>query len=443
MSHPEDQSMALRRTGASDEMDLDLVVAGNNQVVSRPASGASNRPASSASNKGPSPNTEKIRVLTANLNAFGERMDQLQGALNEGLHANQNQFDRIMRALSQQQAQPQPPLQLTSNYTPPQVSTEEDEEMREAPVPPASTDPSDQTPSQSDQSHDPNQLVPPNAPVNQTFINNHINPDLIAPRPLMPPTSLLTNKAFSLYSGERKDAACERWCIEARQYMARVKLFTTAELSDEQQVAIATQYLRGAASKWFAHRWQNGYGCPNLDTFLNDLCARFSDLNTAERRRAKYESNVQGNRTFNEYWIEFDSNLTFLDPRPTEYEMLRQLKKGTKTSLRQEMDLRHSDILSYMGYASQADKIDVAWALRRDERNKEKDKDTADGSGRGGNKKTKKSNLTAMGASNEAPTPETRTCYNCKAVSHIGKDCSEPDKRKSKKDNKGKGQGSK
>lgn len=436
MSNPEDQSMALRRTGDTDDMDLDLVVAGNSQVISRPASGASNRPASSASNKAPSGTSEKIRALTANMSAFGERMEQLQEALNDGLGSNQVRFDQILQALSlqQQRPQPQPQLQLPSNYTSPQVSTEEDEEMREAP--PRPSNPIDRTPSQSDSSQDPS--VPSNQPTGNTIINNHIAPELIAPRPLMPPTSLLTNKAFSLYSGERKDAACERWCIEARQYMARVKLFTNADLTDAQQVAIATQYLRGAAAKWFAHHWQNGYGCPSLETFLNDLCTRFSDLNTVERRRSKYESNVQGSRTFNEYWIEFDSNLTFLDPRPTEYEMLRQLKKGMKPSLRQEMELRHSNILSYMGYASQADKIDVAWALRREEKNK--DKDTAE---RGG-PKPKKSHLNAMGASNEAP--ETRTCYNCKTVGHIGKDCPEPDKRKTgaKKDNKkGKGQGSK
>lgn len=237
------------------------------------------------------------------------------------------------------------------------------------------------------------------------------NPTLLAPTPHVVvqttkiPGSLFSDKAVQTYSGDRKDGACERWCIEMRQYIDRAKLFQ-ADLSDTLAISIVAQYQRGSVSKWYSHLWQNGEIPATLDGYLSLLLNRFSDLNTMEKRREAYEDLKQGNRSFNDYWIDFDQSLTFLSPQPDAYERLRQMKKGMKPSLKDEMELRHADITDYRAYATQADKIDTAWS-RKKERKDQRDKDKAQ----------------ARSTTSSKPTTDDRKCYNCNEVGHLSRNC--------------------
>lgn len=248
-----------------------------------------------------------------------------------------------------------------------------------------------------------------------------IPPPNHAPAPIPPPVvisapkipgSLFSDKAIQTYSGDRKDGACERWCIEMRQYIDRARMFQ-ADLSESLAISIVAQYQRGSVSKWYSHLWQNNEIPSTLDGYLVLLLTRFSDLNTMEKRREAYEELKQGNRSFNDYWIDFDQSLTFLSPQPDAYERLRQMKKGMKPSLKDEMELRHADITDYRAYATQADKIDTAWSRKKE-------------------RKELREKAQSRSTTSSTHTTDDRKCYNCNQVGHLSRNC--PLKRTSEKE---------
>jgi Retrotransposon gag protein len=163
--------------------------------------------------------------------------------------------------------------------------------------------------------------------------------------------------------------------------VTRYESVTKSKLSDEQAVDLVADSLTDKARAW----WNNivdsnelqaddfpGYAVQkkpaDLNEMLNAVLKEFSELNSNENRRDRYEALVQGSGSIQDYQAAVRDALMFLFPKPSEYEILRKFKAGLNIDVLCEMDKHYSNITSFLDYVKKADDIDRGLQLEKETR---------------------------------------------------------------------------
>ncbi|OBT60100.1 hypothetical protein VE03_10910 [Pseudogymnoascus sp. 23342-1-I1] len=156
----------------------------------------------------------------------------------------------------------------------------------------------------------------------------------------IPPSQQLVKAQLPLkeprkYSGERKNGACEQWCMDMYSFLQRFE---------------NTQYFEGAALTWWTNlQFQVDQGLTsqkaptNVDELFHELQQAFGDIHSIERRREKYEAMKQ-TKSVRDFANSLKHQVLFLNPTPTEYEILRRFQTGLRTDIRAKMEENHGDI---------------------------------------------------------------------------------------------------
>jgi Retrotransposon gag protein len=259
-----------------------------------------------------------------------------------------------------------------------------------------------------------------------------IDPSIIKPQlPLIQPRQ---------YKGERKDNACEQWCMDMHSFLRRFEILTGKFLVDEQAVEYISQYFADAALTWwtnFLFNIQQGIveakKPANEAELYDQLRKSFGDIHSVERRREKYES-LKQTGSVQEFANKLKHHVLFLDPVPPAYEILRRFQSGLKPEIRAKMDEFHSDIKTLDAYINKADDIDrtqykLKQAERKDER-KDKEKESSKDKGRN----------YALGSSIPSPKNDpdgykqwcrnNKACFNCASKKHLSRNCLRKDSNK-------------
>jgi Retrotransposon gag protein len=251
--------------------------------------------------------------------------------------------------------------------------------------------------------------------------------------PLIPPP---------IYKGERKDNACEQWCMEMHSFMRRYETLTGKFLTNGQAVEYISQYFADAARTWWTtliFNVKQGILNAKKPATENELYSKlqenFGDIHSAERRREKYES-LKQTGSVQDFANKLKHTVLFLDPIPPAYEILRRFQNGLRSDIRAKMDEFHGDIKTLDEYIHKADDIDrTMYRLKQSERRKD------------ANQSPERGRSYAMGS--QVPSPKTdpegyktwcknnKACFNCGSKKHRVKDCPKKDSnRKSEKADK-------
>lgn len=201
-------------------------------------------------------------------------------------------------------------------------------------------------------------------------------PPVAIPLPTTPtfevlPSSQLVKAQLPLkeprkYGGERKNGACELWCMDMYSFLKRFEKLTRTNLNPAQSVEYITQYLEGSALTWwtnFQFQVENGLTAQKTpakpEEFFRELQQAFGDIHSIERRREKYES-MRQTGSVRDFANALKHQILFLEPVPPEYEVLRRFQNGLRTKIRVKMEENYGDIRSLDDYIKKADDIDRA-----------------------------------------------------------------------------------
>jgi len=131
-------------------------------------------------------------------------------------------------------------------------------------------------------------------------------------------------------------------------------------------VALLSDALEDKASKWWIQLQKtalmiNGQKVPGkVNEFFEAVRTEFQELNAEDKRRQRYEK-VHQTGAVQGYISAFKDRLIYLNPRPSEYEILRQFKKGLDENIKFEMATRHANVTDLEEYWTLADSIDRAF----------------------------------------------------------------------------------
>jgi hypothetical protein len=167
------------------------------------------------------------------------------------------------------------------------------------------------------------------------------------------------------YNGDRTNDAAFFWTTEAYLWLEKYKTLTRATISEEQALALLSDALEEKASKWWMQKKKSaillGDSAPDtMDSFFTAIRTEFQELNAEDKRRQRYEK-VQQSGSVQGYITAFKDRLMYLDPRPSDYEILRQFKKGLNEKIKFEMSTRHPSVTGLVEYWTLADYIDRAF----------------------------------------------------------------------------------
>jgi hypothetical protein len=167
------------------------------------------------------------------------------------------------------------------------------------------------------------------------------------------------------YNGDRTNDAAYFWTTEAYLWLDKYQTLTRAKISEEQALALFSDALEEKASKWWMQLKKGAIllGDPTpstIDSFFTAIRTEFQELNAEDKRRQRYEK-VQQTGSVQGYITAFKDRLMYLDPRPSDYEILRQFKKGLNEKIKFEMSTRHPNINGLVEYWTLADFIDRAF----------------------------------------------------------------------------------
>lgn len=262
--------------------------------------------------------------------------------------------------------------------------------------------------------------VPPEAPVS-TFDNSIVKTQL----PLIPPR---------VYKGERKDNACEQWCMDMHSFMRRYETLTGKSLSDEQAVEYIAQYFSDAALNWWTtlvfNAQQNIPGLnmqkPTSESELySKLRSNFGDIHSVERRREKYES-LKQTGSVQDFANKLKHTVLFLDPIPPAYEILRRFQNGLRPDIRAKMDEFHGDVKTLDEYIHKADDIDrTQHRIKQTERRKEADQAPEQGRSYAIGSQIPSQKTDSVGY--KTWCKNNRACFLCASKKHQAKKCPKKD----------------
>jgi hypothetical protein len=239
------------------------------------------------------------------------------------------------------------------------------------------------------------------------------------------------------YKGERKNGACEEWCMEAELHVQNmVDLAGKTPPAPGQVVAYLAMHLSGPAAKWWSNVSRaepSGLGTrPRPRTMLEFFAALqhdFLDLNADERRRDRWER-IRQTTSVQNFYQELMHEYLSLVPRPSEYELLRRMKDGLKKEIWSKMRQDHNDIKDPHLYIHKADDIDQAlFDIRRGERSTHHK--SLNQSSRNGKKETGRMYALDSSTPSKAENPQlykqwcvdNKRCFHCGSSEHFASKC--------------------
>jgi len=270
--------------------------------------------------------------------------------------------------------------------------------------------------------------------------------------PLAPVKPQLKLKELRIYKGERKDGACEQWCLDALTYLQGFEVMTGTAMTEAQKIEYLAQHFEDAALKWWtnllllAREGLSEHSKPSTVAQLFDLLQEaFGDIHSDERRRDRWERLTQTS-SVREFANALLHHWIFLRPQPPEYEVLRRFQNGLRWEIRAKMEENHGDIKTLQAYINKADDIDRS--LFRVKQLK-KSLTSLD---RTTNEKSlaKKPKGQNYGMSSPIPNPKTdpdghrqwciinKRCFTCSSKEHVASACPlrKPDKKPTQKPNR-------
>ncbi|OAF58305.1 hypothetical protein VC83_06611 [Pseudogymnoascus destructans] len=222
------------------------------------------------------------------------------------------------------------------------------------------------------------------------------------------------------YSGERKNGACEQWCMDMLSFLTRFEKLTRTNVEPLQAVEYITQYFEGAALTWWTNfqfqierRLTSRQAPINAQQLCNELQQAFGDIHSIERRREKYEAMKQ-TKSANS----LKHQVLFLDLTPTEYEILRRFQTGLRTDIRAKMEENHGDIRDLDSYINKADDVDRA-LFRVKQLQKSSNESQGQNYGMGSNMPSAKNDPAGF----KTWCRENKACFNCSNKEHISRNC--------------------
>ncbi|KFY70635.1 hypothetical protein V498_10290, partial [Pseudogymnoascus sp. VKM F-4517 (FW-2822)] len=245
----------------------------------------------------------------------------------------------------------------------------------------------------------------------------------------IPPSQQLVKAQLPLkeprkYSGERKNGACEQWCMDMLSFLTRFEKLTRSNVDPLQAVEYITQYFEGAALTWWTNfefqierRLTTRQAPTNARQLCNELQQAFGDIHSIERRREKYEAMKQ-TKSVRDFANSLKHQVLFLDPTPTEYEILRRFQTGLRTDIRAKMEENHGDIRDLDSYINKADDVDRA-LFRVKQLQKSSNESTGQSYGMGSNMPSAKNDPEGF----KTWCRENKACFKCGNKEHISRNC--------------------
>jgi hypothetical protein len=172
------------------------------------------------------------------------------------------------------------------------------------------------------------------------------------------------------YNGDRPNDAALFWTKEAALWLRRYKELTRANISETQGIHLLADGLEGKAKNWWLQRQaaaDEGFEILpiSVEGFLADVRQEYQELQAEESRRDRYEKLTQTG-TVQAFVSKIRDVVIHLNPRPSEYEMLRHFRKGLREDILFEMETHYSHITEYNAYIRQANSIDLAFQRIKD-----------------------------------------------------------------------------
>jgi Retrotransposon gag protein len=165
-----------------------------------------------------------------------------------------------------------------------------------------------------------------------------------------------------------------------RLFKQQVRLFLAVHpdrfSTDISKILFTLSYIRGgAAEEWagsLAEDYIDGRATTTWAAFWTTLENRFIDKNAEERARAKLEQFTQGNRTANEYFLEFSLLTTNagIDMKKTDqFPYLRSIiNRNMNSTLIDKLYMSDSLPINMEGYVKKIESLDAIWRMREEDR---------------------------------------------------------------------------
>jgi uncharacterized coiled-coil protein SlyX len=227
------------------------------------------------------------------------------------------------------------------------------------------------------------------------------------------------------YGGERKNGACEQWCMDMYSFLQRFEKLTRTNIEATQAVEYVTQYFEGAALTWWTNlQFQVNKGLTTRMTpttiaeLFEELQQAFGDIHSIERRREKYEA-LRQTSSVRDFANSLKHQVLFLDPIPSEYEILRRFQTGLRTDIRAKMEENHGHIRDLDTYIKKADDVDRALYRVRQLQKSASNETQGQNYGMG----SEIPNAKADPKGHKRWCIENKACFKCNSKEHISRDC--------------------
>ena len=165
-----------------------------------------------------------------------------------------------------------------------------------------------------------------------------------------------------------------------RLFKQQVRLYLAVHAdrfsTDISKILFTLSYIRGStAEEWagsLAEDYIDGRATTTWAAFWTTLEGRFIDKNAEERARAKLEQFTQGNRTANEYFLEFSLMTTNagIDMKKTDqFSYLRSIiNRNMNSALIDKLYMSDALPTDMEGYVKKLEALDAIWRMREEDR---------------------------------------------------------------------------
>lgn len=228
------------------------------------------------------------------------------------------------------------------------------------------------------------------------------------------------------YGGERKNGACEQWCMDMYSFLQRFERLTRTKIEATQAVEYISQYFEGAALTWWTNlqfqvdRRLTSQKAPiNAEELFEQLRQAFGDIHSIERRRERYEA-LKQTHSVRDFANSLKHQVLFLNPTPTEYEILRRFQTGLRIDIRAKMEENHGDIQDLDSYINKADDVDRAITrVKQLQKGSTPNESTGQNYGIGSNMPSAKNDPEGF----KTWCRENKACFKCGNKEHISRNC--------------------
>jgi hypothetical protein len=221
------------------------------------------------------------------------------------------------------------------------------------------------TPSSTHNSHPPD--PPPLLPANLTASSRAANEHAFHLRVNLEP--------LEKYDGDRKNDAARFWSQQARRWLAKYERLQCAKASPQQALDLFTDALSSKAKDWWHGRLfatEQNWGHPaatSPDEFFAHLQEEFCELASDTKRREKYEA-LRQTGSVQDFYSKILDTIVYLDPKPSEFDMLRHFQLGLHIDVRVKMEMDYGHLITWQAYTTKADAVDRGQQLERQLRRK-------------------------------------------------------------------------